>query len=50
MIKLKISNVTITKDGDKITYFLPEKMTGTKLVEFRARNSEEINNFLKKQI
>jgi hypothetical protein len=48
MNKLKISNVTITKESGKITYFLPEKMTGTKLVEFKARNKEEINNFLKK--
>jgi len=47
MKKLKISNVTITKDNGKVTYFLPEKMTGTKLVEFRSRNSEKINNFLK---
>jgi len=48
MQKLKISNVTITKDNGKVTYFLPEKMTGTKLVEFKVRNKEEINNFLKK--
>ena len=48
MNKLKISNVTITKDGSKITYFIPEKMTGIKFKDFKRRNNEKINNFLKK--
>ena len=48
MQKLKIGNVTITKEKNEITYFLPERMTGTKLKEFKVRNNEEINNFLKK--
>ena len=50
MSELEIGNVTIKKDNGKVTYFLPEKMTGAKLVEFRSKNSEKINNFLKKQI
>ena len=47
MKKLKISNVTITKDGDKITYFIPEKMTGMKFKEFKIRNNEKIKDFIK---
>ena len=48
MKKLKIGNVTITKEKNEVTYFLPEKMTGNKLKEFKVRNKEEINNFLNK--
>ena len=48
MNKLEIGNVIVTKRNGKITYFLPEGMTGTKLKEFKVRNSKKINNFLKK--
>jgi hypothetical protein len=48
MNKLEISGVTIKEINGKITYFLPEGMTGTKLKEFKVRNSKKINKFLKK--
>ena len=48
MNKLEIGDVTIKKVDDRITYFLPEKMTGKKFKEFKVRNNEKINNFLKK--
>ena len=48
MNKLEIGNVTIKEINGKITYLLPEGMTGTKLKEFKVRNNKKINNFLKK--
>ena len=47
MDKLKISNVTITKNEGKITYFIPEKMTGMKFKEFKRRNNQKIKDFIK---
>ena len=47
MDKLKISDVTITKNEGKITYLLPEKMTGMKFKEFKRRNNEKIKDFIK---
>ena len=48
MNKLEIGNVIIKEINGKITYLLPEGVTGTKLKEFKVRNSKKINNFLKK--
>ena len=48
MNKLEIGNVTIKEINGKITYLLSERMTGTKLKEFKILKSKKINNFLKK--
>ena len=48
MNKLEINDVTIKEINGKITYFLPERMTGTKLKEFKVRNSKKINSFKEK--
>ena len=47
MDKLKIGDVTITRNEGKITYFLPEKMTGMKFKEFKRRNNQKIKYFIK---
>ena len=47
MNKLKIGDVTITRNEGKITYFVPEKMTGMKFKEFKRRNNEKIKDFIK---
>jgi len=48
MKKLEIGDVIITKKNSKVTYYLLGKMTGNKLKEFKVKNNEKINNFLKK--
>jgi len=45
---MKISDVTLTKNNGKVMYFIPEKMTGKKFIDFKRLNKEKIDNFVKK--
>jgi len=47
MNRLKIGDVTIARIEGKITYFIPEKMTGMKFKEFKTRNNQKIKDFIK---
>jgi len=48
---LKINGVTLIWHNSKITYIIPSSMNGIEFALFKAKNYEEINEFinLKKQ-
>lgn len=46
MEQLIIGDVVITKTEDGIKYFIPEGMTGAKLVQFKKNNEEKIKAFI----